>query len=166
MSEIEAPKVTVPKGATHVTVACKLPAGLVLRCYNMVKIDEPVLGGGTRSTTIAEYDDTAGEYRIKGYAMPFGQAPEHRVLGGLTGFALTPGIPAAFWERWVKANADLPAVKKGLIYAHSNKDHVEGVAREQKNLRNNLEPIDPKSPPRVGRLKVEKYQKDDADAAA
>jgi hypothetical protein len=161
-----APQPKVGRGATHVTVACKLPAGLVLRLYNMVPSEEPVLGGGVRKTTIAEYDAAAGEYRLKGYAAPHGERPDARIIGGMTGFALTPGIARDFGERWLKANADLPAVKNGLIFASDKEDHVVGLSKDQKGLSNGLEPIDPKNPPRVSRtFKVEKFTKDDEKAA-
>lgn len=155
----------VTKGSSAtVTVACKLPHGLILRLYRMNEFDEPVLGGGTRRGKIAE--QVGDEVRIKGYAVPRGMDHTTRIIGGNIGFALTPGVPRDFFEEWLRQYADLPAVKQGLIFASDKVDTIEKKAKERSKLRNGLEPIDPKNPPRVGRLKVERYKKDDDDDVA
>jgi hypothetical protein len=59
------------------------------------------------------------------------------------GYRLTPGVPADFCDQWLKENADLPAVKDGLIFAHSRESYVRAQAREKAELRSGMEAIDP-----------------------
>ncbi len=159
----------VTKGASAtVTVACKLPAGLILRLWTLREYDEPVLGGGTRTGKIAEPSSLNGvnEVRLTGYCVPKGQDRNFEIAGGSIGYALTPGVPRDFFEEWLKQNADLPAVRKGLIFASDRRDALDHHAKDHAKTRNGLEPIDPKNPPRVGRLRVERYKKDDSDGVA
>lgn len=136
----------IAKGATTVTVGCKLPHGLVLRTYRMEKTQEAVFGGGTRESTIAVA--TGEQHTITGVARAPGQDLPQQVVGG---FALTHGVPADFMELWLKQNADLPAVRNGLVFCHSQAASATSMAREGKALTSGLEPIDPKKPPQVSR---------------
>jgi hypothetical protein len=130
-----------------VTVACKLPHGMILQMHEMVEGNEPVMGGGTRSFKIAR---RVGEpVRLRGNAVPFGKAPMYAIEGG---YALTPGVDAAFFSAWLKQNADHDAVKNKLIYAVGNKD--VGKPRELRELKSGLEPLDMSQTERNGRATV------------
>jgi len=121
-----------------VTVACKTPNGLLLRNFKMVEHHEMVMGGGRKKTTRAEQ---VGEtVRIHGTAVPFGKTPPCLIVGG---YALTPGIDAEFFTAWIDANADLDAVKNGLVFAHETESFVADQAKECKGLRSGLEPLNP-----------------------
>lgn len=134
--------------ASTVTVACKLPHGLVLRNFEMITRSEPVMGGGTREVQFAEQ---RGEpVVIKGYATKWGEAPTIQISGG---YALTKGVDAEFFDAWLEQNQDHDAVKSGLIFAAERVDYAADKAKERKDLRNGLEPIDPAKPMRG----VEKY---------
>ncbi len=129
--------------AGTVSVACKLPNGLALRVFKMIPHSEPVMGGGTRETEIAV---PLGETVVlKGYAAPFGMAPDAPVAGG---YAITAGVDADFWATWIGQNAEHPAVKNGLIFAAERVDSVQKQAKEQTEIKCGLEALDPEKPMR------------------
>ena len=130
-----------PTSAATVTVACKMPNGLRLRVYRMVEQYEQAPGGPRRADVARQVGD---EVVVRGCAVPFGEMPEYAIIGG---YALTPGVPRDFFEEWLRQNRDNPIVVRNLIFAHELRDHVEGRAREQANLRTGLEPVDPANPP-------------------
>lgn len=121
-----------------VTVACKLPHGLVLRIFEMVERYEPVMGGGSRLVKVAQA--TGESVVIHGNAVPFGIIPNYEIIAG---FALTHNIDRDFWENWARVNAELPAVKKGLIFAYEDVNDARARAKEMAAAKSGLEPIDP-----------------------
>lgn len=127
-----------------VTVACKIPNGLQLRVFKMVDSPEPV-AGGTRTVKRAQQDGDA--ISVRGPAMPFGQALQN----GVGGYALTSGISAEFWAKWLEQNKDHDAVKNGLIFGSSKGDEVHGWAKEGEAVRSGLEPLSQKDDPRSPR---------------
>lgn len=138
-------------GTETVTVACKYPAGLLLRLFHMEEAQEPVLGGGWR--TVKKAVQSGQTIRINGPAKRVEEALPWQVLGG---YALTPGVPADFWAEWLQQNADSELVKNGLIFASERREMAEGEAREKVEIKSGLEPLDPQNLPKVGRLKVER----------
>jgi hypothetical protein len=129
--------------AGTVTVACKLPHGLILRLFRMETRNEPVMGGGTREVQVATQ---VGEpVVIKGYAAPFGQVPSVPIEGG---YALTPNVDADFWAAWVKQNEDHDAVRNRLIFANEKSESAQRKAKDQTKVRSGLEPIDPQRLPK------------------
>lgn len=127
-----------------VTVACKLPHGLLLRVYDMVDAQEPVLGGGIRQ--FKRPVQRPEQFLIQGSAVPFGIIPGFRFEGG---YALTEGVPKELWERWFEANKGSDMVKNGLIFAHTRLGHALGQAHEQIEVLSGLEPLKMKDDPRV-----------------
>lgn len=126
-----------------VTVGCKLPNGLLLRLFNMVPTDVPVMGGGTK--TVLQADPVGEPVKINGYAVPFGMRPRFGIISDI---ALTKGVPADFWHEWLKQNQKLDVVVKGLIFAHGDTDRVEDAAEERgPELKCGLEPLDPEHLP-------------------
>ena len=139
------------KGAT-VTVACKLPNGHVLRLSEMVSRREPMMGGGYQEVKRASW--LPDRYVLRGTASLQGVALPYPLIGG---YALTPGIPAEFWDRWKEQYADSDLLKNNVIFAHSRQDHIQDWAKEHKSQKSGLERIDPEHPPQVsGRMKIEK----------
>lgn len=137
-----------------VTVACKLPGGLILRLHTFVDTPENVAGNNVKMVKIAR---PHGEpVLIKGNATPHGiQKP---LVGG---YMLTPNVDKDFFEEWMRQNKDHDAVKNGLIFAHEKRDSIEGIAEENAEKTSGMEPLDmtmvtrgetkvPKDP-RVGR---------------
>lgn len=129
-------------GAT-VTVACKHPAGLILRVFKMEDFNEPVMGGGFRTSKKAIQMEQ--QVVIKGPAIAFGVVPDYRIIGG---YALTEGVPADFWDAWLEQNKDSDMVKNRMIYAQERTTYVAGAAKEQATLRSGMEPINPIKDPR------------------
>lgn len=138
--------------ASTVTVACKIPNGLILRVFNQEEYDEPVLGGGVRKAKRAV--QVGNPVKIDGPAVPFGMQPNSPISGG---YALTAGVDADIWTKWLEQNADLDAVKNKLVFAHARQDSAAAEARENETRVSGLQPIDPNGDARVGRnrLKIE-----------
>ena len=131
-----------------VTVACKLPHGLILRCYDMVDGMEPVQGNGFKTIKVAQQINVAGleEVRINGNAIPYGKMPDFALEGG---YALTEGVPREFWDRWVKDNAKLPAIVNKLVWATPKAiGYARDAAKEMAEIKSGLEPINPDAPGR------------------
>lgn len=156
-------KNTGARSSKTVTVACKVPGGLILRGFRMEDRQEPVMGGGMRSFKIAV--ETGERVIINGPVAERGKMPLARNDLGMPdermgmvrveyGFALTHGIDAEFFAEWLEQNRTLEAVKNGLIFAHAQQASVVAKARDGENIRSGLEPIDPENPGRTG-LKVE-----------
>lgn len=150
-----------PASATRtsnlVTVACKVPNGLILRNHEMFDEAEPLFGGGYK--TVRRSRPIGNPITIVGPSRAPGSDPDaKRVVGG---YGLTFNVPRDDFERWMKDNADLDIVKLKLIFAHENVERVQDQARDQKMLRSGLEPlnvngkkadgtyIDPRMPKRV-----------------
>jgi hypothetical protein len=99
-----------------VTVACKLPNGLIL-----------------------ELDGVRVE--LAGPAVAWGVPP--RDVGG---YALTHGVDADFFVRWMSVYKDYTPVKRGLIFACAKPQDAEARAREMKDEKSGLEPLNPENP--------------------
>lgn len=147
------------KGATRVTVACKLPHGLTMRLFKMEPFVEPVVGGGTRESKMPV---VVGEpVTLKGYrALPFGVVPKAQIAGG---YAITTGVDKDFFEEWMRQNKDSDIVKNKLVFAHVARESVEDFGRENEKRVNGLEPLDPDKLPSLSKnpkLKLETAEKD------
>ena len=145
------PPATAATGTETVTVACKYPAGLLLRVFRTEEVQEPVMGGGWK--TVQRAVPNGEPVRVNGPARRLEEVLPWQVLGG---YALTPGIPADFWAEWLRHNAESDIVKNGLIFAAPERDMAEGGARERASVKSGLEPLDPDNLPRVGKMKVER----------
>jgi hypothetical protein len=140
-----------------VTVACKLPNGILMRVYAMEEYQEPVMGGGWKAVKRAV--QTGSEVLINGMAVAFGKAPPHDLRSG---FALTYGVDADLFSEWLKQNKDNDIVKgnkasnnQPYIFAFSKTPDAEAKAKELATLRSGLEPIDPKNMPSEFKGKIE-----------
>ncbi len=134
-----------------VTVACKVPNGLILRVFDMVDRDVPVLGGGVK--TVKEAQVRGSSIKVLGPAAPFGQLPRAPIAGG---YALTHGVDQAFFTEWLKQNAESELVKNGLIFAHEKADYLTKQAQEKEAVTSGLEPLKPDADKRVaGKVKIE-----------
>lgn len=130
--------------AGTVTVACKIPNGLRLRVFKETKVQEPVMGGGTKE--VPRFDQDGPEVVVRGPAVPFGQTLQFAA----SGYALTT-VDAEFWAKWREQNKDHDAVKNGLIFASAKSDEVRGIAREREGTRSGLEPLQQRDDPRTPR---------------
>lgn len=119
-----------------VTVACKMPNGLILQNYRMTEQPVPVMGGGMRMEKIAQ--KTGPAVKINGPATPVGMAPRAPMVGG---YALTHNVDADVWEQWLANNLESDLVKNKIIFAHEKKADTSAQAREQRSVLSGLEPI-------------------------
>ncbi len=135
-------------GTDTVTVACKITNGLILKVYEMVPASEPTFGGGERDIKGGKAIQIGEDVVLRGSALDpvmlrAGRMPGYSHVGG---FALTSGIPREFWERWLEQNADHPAVRNGLVFAHATVDGASGMSREREGVESGYEGIDPANP--------------------
>src|ERR1700690_897792 len=101
-------KQQVSSGDT-VIVACKLPHGLICQLYEQREFNEKTPGGSKK--TVQFFLIPGQVYTLNGPAHPQNEGPRCMVRHG---FGITSGIPKDFWEKWLKANESLPALKNGL----------------------------------------------------
>ena len=126
----------IPTGGT-VCVACKLPAGIIMRVFKQEKYNVPVLGGGTREEMRAI--PVGDQIKINGNEVPFGKAPPFVIAGG---YALTPNVPADIALTWIEQNKGSDLVKNNLIFIHEKTEYAEKRAKELKATKSGLERLD------------------------
>lgn len=124
-----------------VVVACKLPAGIVIRGYVKGTERESVVGGGTRDYDVFRW--SGQEAQIFGTAAPFGHQPKCPVVAG---YALTHNVSKDLWDDWYSANKDGNLCANKLIFAYESQDRVNGAARENEKAITGFETIDPENP--------------------
>jgi hypothetical protein len=104
-----------------VTVACKLPKGLILE-----------IAGRPRVT-------------VNGFSTPYGVVPQHTIIGG---YGLTPNVDADFFEEWMMLNEGLDLVKNRFIFAYPKTADASANAKEMAAEKSGLEALDPDNPGR------------------
>ena len=125
------------KGSKHVSVACKVPNGLVLRQFKSRKENQLVLGGGSREVEV--FYQTGEGIKVNG-PKPLSAQPNFAMPGG---YALTHDVPADLWESWLNANKDSMMVKNKQIFAAASSEAASRMAVEHEEVKSNLEPLDP-----------------------
>ena len=143
-----------------VTVACKLPCGLILQLCQMEEMREPIPGGGFKITTVAR---RIGDQVVLNPArVPFGVTPEYKIIGG---YALTENVDAQFFAEWLRQNSDALIVKNKLIFAYEKDATVVAAAREHKSVQSGFEPINMNGDPRMPK-DIRQADRTNADMAA
>ena len=132
------------KASNTVTVACKLPNGLILRVFDMVETSE-VVQGGYRDVKIAR--PRPEQFEVRGNAIPIG-VPNFPVPEMADGFAITRGCPKELWDLWEEQNKHSHLVQKGLIFSSSSINALRDEIKNRRDLKSGLEPIDPEHPER------------------
>jgi hypothetical protein len=130
-------------GTATVTVASKMPNGLILRVFDMVETQEPLMGGGFHTVKVAR--ERPERIVVNGNAHPQNKSPMCQIVAG---YALTPGVSKELWDLWRKQNESSLLVKNGLIFAHENSRNTEAEAAEKKDIRSGLERLDPERLPK------------------
>lgn|GEM_PF-883338 len=136
----DTPKAPPPKSAKYVTVACKIPAGLVLQLCEKTTFTEDTPAGPRERV---RYDRVGKTVSIIGPAYPAGNPPpgfpeRPRMAGG---FALTPGVDADFFAEWMQQNRLSDFVTQGMIFAHASTSAAIAAAREHRPIASGLEPL-------------------------
>lgn len=132
---------------TTVTVACKLPHGLMLRAFRQPAEAAKRLADGRPDpmTPAAELDEALGSFVLNGFSFPQGEAPTALLSGG---YAITSGVPKNLWDAWLAQNAGSDLVRNKLVFAHEKADAAMGFSREHAENKSGLERIDPTKPSR------------------
>jgi hypothetical protein len=142
-----------------VTVACKIPNGLILQLQRIEEFDIPVLGGG--KSTEKRYIPHGNRVHINGPAKALFGVSDHRLrVSG--GYALTHNVDKDFFDAWLEQNAELDLVRKKMIFCHEKADYADRKAEDQAEIKSGLEPIDPDNLPKLGKLKIETATKEAA----
>lgn len=136
----EATQNQAPKSAKTVAVACNMPNGMLLHLQESYIEHEQTQGGIVRDVT--RHRKVGEGVRVAGPAMPVGvpNPPRKQIVGG---YAITRGVDADFWTKWLEQNKDAPYVKNGCIFATPSRDATEAKAEEQQDFKSGLEPLDP-----------------------
>lgn len=128
----------VGRAGVKVTVACKIPNGLVLRLHDWHEEEEPVFGGGTKVKKMARPNGL--QIVLNGSAVPFGVIPSYPIIGG---YALTHNVDAELWDEWCRQNAKADVLTKKQIFAYEKPDDAAAAAKDHESVRSGLEPINP-----------------------
>jgi hypothetical protein len=154
----------VPKPATGtatVVVGCKLPNGILLRQFRMVK-RRRVVAGQTFDEEMSE--EVGHRHVVRGPAMGFGIIPNIKIVAG---FALTEGVPRDLCEVFFKQNEDAEFIRNQLLFWEPNVDRAADRARELQKLKTGFEPADPNNPQAAfaarGLSKITKADLSDSD---
>lgn len=128
-----------PKTAKTVTVACKLPMGMILHLQEAFKETEQTPNGIREVTRHRKIGDGI---HVAGPSMPVGvpNPPRKAIVGG---YALTRGVDAEFWAKWLKQNEGAAYVVNKIIFAMPTRDEAETVAEEHESVLSGLEPLNP-----------------------
>jgi hypothetical protein len=147
-----------------VCVASKLPWPLELRLQKqetetVMMRDE---SGREKRTEIPVYHKYGETKTIFGTSRPAqGGVPDGYILPPDVrgGYALTPGIPADFWEQWLEQNKLAPYVTGGMVFACHDMASAKSQANEQDELKSGLEPLSRQLDERTGQLKDRRIPK-------
>lgn len=133
-----------------VTVACKIPNGVVLQVYTMETVSVPVMAGGFRDVKLAK--QLPWRQKLNGPARKIGEDLPYQVIHG---FALTHNVDADKFALWLEQYKDTDMVKNGLVFAQLKTNDTIAQANEHKGQISGYEPIDPKNLPPEFRKKIE-----------
>jgi hypothetical protein len=144
-------------GADTVTVACNLPNGIILQVHTFAEVENFYPNGRSQMELVATLDTAAGQYALNGAQLDYGAlagggVPDYRVIKGAspgTGYALTNGIPRAFWERWLDENKNSDLIKGRNVYAEGTEASAADKAREYKDFKSGFQGLNPSGDYRV-----------------
>ena len=133
-----------------VTVACKIPMGIVLQEFKMMPEREQTPQGvrdiqvGRPTGKAAVINGTAhapGRHRVDQSGNP--------VHITQSGYALTQNVDADLWESWLLFHKDHPMVQNRIIYASTKSGDIGAIGRENEARTSGLEPMRPDGDPRA-----------------
>ena len=132
------------------TVACKIPTGLVLRVFVPESFEVPVMGGGMKTVTRSR--PTEWSHKLNGPARKLGQDPAHQIIHGA---GLTHGVDADLFALWLEQNKTSDYVVKGLVFGHEKHASAVAQAQDHRSELSGMEPVDPKNLPAEFKRKIE-----------
>lgn len=111
-----------------VAIACRLPAGFVLQAQEKFVVAEPTQSDPSRKVERSRY--TGPKFRVAGFAVsrdPSDESERQTVVGG---HGITPNVPKALWDAFLRDNADWEPIAKGFVRAFETEERAKGFARE------------------------------------
>lgn len=126
-----------------VSVACKVPMGLILRVYRKQMMPHKTTDGAIRD--VPEFHQFGKEYMVYGPSHPQNMGPHCAIIGD---YAITPGIPKEVWDLWSAQHRDDMMVINRMIFAYSS-NKIAGAAKEHAELKSGLERLDSKQLPKA-----------------
>ena len=132
-------------GGATVVVASKMPFDFTLQLHEWFEEHEPVLGGGTRKVRRARKAYDRPTFVVNGNSHSQNKGPSCQIVGGDFGYAITHGIPKAFWEEWLDQNKEATYIKNGIIFAHAEAASTISEATEKQKVVSNHERMDPEN---------------------
>ena len=136
-----------------VTVACKLPAGLIIDVREPPVImntphGEALISG--RVLKSVKLNGSAAQRRMESNGQVLG---EHPMVAG--GYGLTENVSKDFFDKWLAENRDYPPVAAGAVFALPKIESVRSKAKEQgSDIKSGFEPLDRKAIKEMG-VKIE-----------
>jgi hypothetical protein len=125
-------------GTDTVTVACKIPQGMSLQLHEPREITEVTMGG---SRTVKQFFPIGEAFKINGSAHAQNEGPRCRTVGG---FALTEGVPAELWGKWMEQTGKFhPAVIAKHLFAFPDMGRAVDAAKEARKVKTGLERLNP-----------------------
>lgn len=141
------PAVHIPSKSSTVTVACKIPHGIVMQLAVKTTYFEDTPSGSRERT---RYDKAGERVFIRGNSRPVNPPAGFPDPGPIAfGYGLTPDVDAEFFAEWMRQNAKAPMVANGLIFGMPTLSGINGQAREFEGKRSGLEPLQIDNDPRV-----------------
>jgi hypothetical protein len=133
-----------------VTVACKIENGIVLQLYEFETVSMPVMGGGVKEVKMARA--LPWSHRLNGPARRLGQDITYQIADGA---ALTHGVDADNFAKWLEQRKDTDMVRNGLVFANAKVPDLIAQAKEHRLQKGDFSPVDPKALPAEFKGKVE-----------
>lgn len=137
-----------------VTVACKLPNGLILDGYTMETIHEMTLAGG-RDIKVARHNGMRHVLNGVATAPHRDRRDDHGNPVQMSfGYALTHNVPKDLWDNWLSFNVRSSLVINRMVFAAPKLPDVTAMARENERRRSGQEPVDPAGDPRAPKQRI------------
>ena len=121
----------------QVTVACKLPHGLILQLCK--EVEEPEQGQAGHKL-VKVWKRQPERVKINGYLAKY--QPDLPPAAENSSYALTHGVDKEFWDQWLAQNRELDMVKAKLIFASEKQDTVTQAMKTYDGTKCGLEPLD------------------------
>jgi len=137
-----APGNTIHAARDVVSVACKMPNGLILRGMNRDIVQELVQGGGVRD--VVQFTPSGEQIVLGGTSARVGD-PRPPLLTA-SGYRVTPNVPKHLWDDWYAANKTSDLVKNRIVFASEKAEDVQAFGRQHDTVVTGLEGIDARNP--------------------
>ena len=164
-------------GIDTVTVACNIPNGLILQIFDIEEVTNFLPNGREIKENQCTLNMEHGQWALHGPVNFNALAAtgrevnaDFRVIRGDipdTGYALTPGIPRDFWERWLHDNQRNPLVTGKHIFAANSENRAVGQSKEFREFKSGFQGLNQSGDYRVpsGKL-VRKFDRQDNRAVS